>query len=139
MKMGDITVTSLTLVRDTLKDYVLTDATEDGAGTEQNFNITPTKGFDKMIIIIEVANSHGSVHAKLKAGSQYWASKDLSWDCPENKTTIMHVSDLARFKKAQDFSADPIADGIIVLELDPDASKQLTSDHAAKISVIEVP
>lgn len=137
--MGDITVTNLTLVRDTLKDRALTAATEDSAGVAQDFIITPTKGMDKIIIEVEVADSHGSVTCKLGKGGTYWAEADLEWDCPENKTTIMHISDIARFMSNKDDTAGTEYPDYLTLTLTPVAGKQLTTNHQAKLCVIELP
>ena len=128
--MCAVAVTNLTLVRDTLKDRVLDAATADVANTPEVFTITPTKGQDKMIIEIEVADTNGPVAVSLGAGVQYWASAALAWSCPQAKTTIMHVSDIARFMTTA---------STILLTLTPASGKKLLTDHAAKVGVIELP
>lgn len=137
--MCAVAVTEMVLARDTAKARVLDAATADTNDLAEVFTIVPTKGFDKMIIEIEVANTHGTVVASLGAGSQYWASKAFTWNCPQNATTIMHVSDIARFKKIQTFHATTPVDGEILLTLTPAGGKKLTSEHAAKVGVIELP
>lgn len=125
-----VAVTNLTLVRDTLKDRVLDAATSSVIDAVEVFTITPTKGQDKMIIEIEVADTHGPVAASLGAGVQYWPSGALAWSCPQAKTTIMHVSDIGRFMTTA---------STILLTLTPASGKRLLTDHAAKVGVIELP
>lgn len=130
-----VDVTNLTLVRDTLKDRVLDAATADVGDLAEVFTITPTKGMDKIIIEVEVADTNGAVACKLGKGGQYWAEADLEWSCPQAKTTIMHVSDIARFMK---HVAKEVAD-TMELTLTPASTKKLKTDHAAKVAVIELP
>ena len=125
-----VTVTNMTLVRNTLKDRVLDAATANTNGTAEVFTITPTKGMDKMIIEVEVGDTHGAVAVSMGAGAQYWATKALAWSCPQAKTTIMHISDVARFKTTA---------GTYLLTLTPAGTKKLQSEHAAKVGVIELP
>lgn len=134
-----VTVTNLTLVRDTVKLLVADAATADVANTAEVFTITPTKGVDKMIIEVSVANTHGTVVCSLGAGGQYWPSKALTWNAVQNKTSIMHVSDIARFAKYVAPVEGVSQPDTILLTLTPASGKKLLSEHAATVTVIELP
>lgn len=128
--MCAVACTNMTLVRDTVDTVEADAATADTNDLAEVFTITPAKGQDKMAIEIAVANSHGTVVATLAAGVQYWASKALSWNCVQNKTSIMHISDLARFMTTA---------STILLTLTPASGKKLLTDHTATVAVIEFP
>lgn len=125
-----VTCTPVTLVRDTVDTREADAATADTANLAEDFTITPSKGMDKMIIEVTVANSHGTVVAKLKSGSIYWPQADLSFSCVQNKISVFSVNDIARFMDSS---------GNIVLELTPASGKKLQSEHAATVQVIELP
>jgi len=122
--------TNTTLVRDTVSILAGDAATANTNDLAEIFTITPTKGVDKMIISIAVANTNGTVAASLGAGAGYWPSKALAWNCVQNVTSHMHVSDIARFLTAA---------GTILLTLTPAAGKKLLTDHTAVVEVIELP
>lgn len=124
-----VDVTNVTLEVDTEDVLAFDAATADTDNEAEVFTITPTKRTEKMIILVEVANSHGTVACKLGAGD-YWAAQDVEFDAVENKTTAFVVSDIARFLND---------DGEIELTLTPATDKQLLSEHAAKVQVIELP
>jgi len=128
--MCAVACTNVTLVRDTVDTIVPDAATANTNDLAEVFTITPAKGQDKMAIQVSVANSHGTVAASLGAGTQYWASKALTWDCVQNVVSIMHISDLARFMTTA---------STILLTLTPAAGKKLLSEHAATVAVIEFP
>jgi hypothetical protein len=121
--------TNVTLEIDTVDTLAAAAASVDVADTAEVFTITPTKRTGKMIIEVAVANSHGTVACSLGAGD-YWASKAVSFDAVQNKTSVFHVSDIARFLTN---------DGEIKLTLTPATGKKLLSDHAATVQVIELP
>ena len=122
--------TNTTLVRDTVSILAGDAATADVANTAEIFTITPTKGVDKMIIDVAVANTNGTVACSLGAGAGYWPSKALTWNAVQNKTSHMHVSDIARFLTTS---------GTILLTLTPASGKKLLTDHTAVVEVIELP
>ena len=124
-----VAVTEDVLVRDTVSIPTANAATADTNNLAEEFTITPTQGVEKMLIIIDIANTHGTVVAKLMKGT-YWAKKDLSWDCAQNVCSVISVNDIARFMNAS---------GNIVVELTPATDKKLTSEHAATMRVIELP
>jgi len=125
--------TNVTLVRDTVNIGAGDAATADTADLAEVFTITPTKGMDKLIIEIAVANTNGTVAMSLGAGAQFWASGALTWNAVQNKTSIMHVSDIARFM------VDTAGVGTILLTLTPAAGKKLLTDHTAVVKVVELP
>jgi len=121
--------TNTILVRDTVSVLAGDAATSDAANLIEVFTITPTKGMDKMIISIAVADSNGAVACSLGAGD-YWAKGALTWSCAQNKTSHMAVSDIARFMTDE---------GTILLTLTPASGKKLLTDHTAVVEVIELP
>jgi len=124
-----VNCTNITLELDTVDTLDADGATVDVANEEEVFTITPTKRTDKMIILVEVANSNGTVKCALGAGD-YWAAKEVTFDAVQNETSVFHVSDIARFMTE---------DGEIKLTLTPATDKKLLADHAATVQVIEVP
>ena len=58
--------------------------------------ITPTKGFDKMLILVTESANTANITCKLNAGT-YWAAKELTFTAEKNKTTAFPVNDMARF------------------------------------------
>jgi len=124
-----VNCTNKTLELDTVDTLDANAAAADVPDLEEVFTITPTKRTDKMIILVEVANSHGTVECALGAGD-YWAATEVIFDAVENKTSVFHVSDIARFMNE---------DGEIELTLTPASGKKLLDDHAATVQVIEVP
>ena len=110
-------------------------ATADTNDLAEVFTITPTKGMDKMIIEIAVANTNGTVACSLGAGGTYWASLAKTWNAVQNKTSIFHVSDIARFAKY----VGTTTKDTILLTLTPASGKKLLTDHTAVVKVIELP
>jgi len=124
-----VDVTNVTLERDTVDILAPDAATADVADTAEVFTITPTKRTDKIIIEVSVADTNGTVVCTLGAGD-YWAGKAVSFNAVQNKTSVFHVSDIARFLTS---------DGKIKLTLTPATGKKLLTDHAATVQVIELP
>ena len=133
--MCAVAVTNVDLVRDTVNPADGDAATADVADLAEVFTITPTKGVDKIIIEIAVANTNGTVACSLAAGDEYWAraAGALTWNCVQNKTSIMHISDIARFM------TNVAAGDTIVLTLTPAAGKKLLTDHTAVVKVVQLP
>jgi len=129
-----VTVTNVTLVRDTANIGAGDAATADTADLAEVFTITPTKGMDKMIIEIAVANTNGTVACSMAAGDNFWAKKAKTWNCVQNKTTIFHISDIARFMTKVTGAA-----GKMLLTLTPASGKKLLTDHTAVVKVVELP
>lgn len=124
-----VDVTNVTLEIDTVDTLAPDAATADDADEEEVFTITPTKRTGKMIIEVAVADTHGTVVCTLGAGD-YWAGKAVSFNAVQNKTSVFHVSDIARFLTD---------DGEIKLTLTPADGKKLKTDHTATVQVIELP
>ena len=128
--MCAVAVTNQTLTKDTVVVAAGDAATADTANLAEVFTITPvSKSVEKLIIEIDVANTNGTVACSLGAGAEFWASGALAWDAVQNKTSIMHVTDIARF----------MVDGTILLTLTPAAGKKLLTDHTAVVRVLEIP
>ena len=125
-----VTCTNMTLVRDTVDTVEADAATADAANLAEVFTITPSKGQDKMVIEVAVANSHGTVACSLGAGSEFWASAAKTFNAVQNKTSIFHISDIARFLTSA---------STILLTLTPASGKKLLTDHTATVAVIELP
>ena len=124
-----VAVTEDVLVRDTVSVPTANAATADTIDLAEEFTIKPTQGVEKMLIIIDIANTNGTVVAKLKKGT-YWAKKDLSWNCLQNVCSVISVNDIARFMDAS---------GNIVVELTPASGQKLLTNHTATMRVIELP
>jgi hypothetical protein len=129
VKIMAVDCTNITLELDTVDTLDADAATADADNLAEVFTITPTKRTDKMIILVEVANSHGTVECALGAGD-YWAATEVTFDAVQNKTSVFHVSDIARFMTE---------DGEIKLTLTPASGKKLLTNHAATVQVIELP
>jgi len=125
-----VACTNMTLVRNTVDTLVADAATANTNNTAEVFTITPTKGVDKMIILVAVANTHGTVACSLGAGAGYWPSKAQTFNAVQNVTSIFHVCDIARFLTTS---------GTVLLTLTPATDKKLQSEHAATVAVIELP
>jgi len=129
-----------TLVRDTVKLPTDNAATSEVANEAEVFTFTPTKGMDKIIIEIDVADSHGTVACSLGAGGQFWASGAKTFNAVQNKTSIFHISDIARFAKEVVPTAEaPEVGDIVELTLTPANGKILLTNHAAVVRIIELP
>ena len=124
-----VTCTNVTLSRDTVAVLAPDAATADTENLAEVFTITPTKRTDKMIIEVAVAAANGTVACSLGAGS-YWAAKAQTFNAVQNKTSVFHISDIARFMTAA---------GKILLTLTPATDKKLKTNHAATVQVIELP
>jgi len=114
------------LEKDTVAEFKSQAATADTNDDTETFTITPTKRNKGMIIMVKEGNA-GAVACELLAGD-YWASKKLAFTAAKNKTTVIHLTDIARFQNE---------DGDILLKLTPTSGKKLKTDHAATVSVIE--
>ena len=125
-----VTCTNMTLERDVVDTIEPDAATSTVIDEVEVFTITPTKAVDKMVIEVAVANTHGTVACSLGAGGQYWASKAKTFNAVQNKTSIFHISDVARFLTTA---------SKILLTLTPASGKRLLTDHAATVAVIELP
>ena len=128
--MCAVACTNVTLVRNTVALQAPDAATADVADTAEIFTITPTKGVDKMIIEVAVANTNGTVACSLGAGAGYWPSKAQTFNAVQNKTSVFHICDIARFLTTS---------ATVLLTLTPAAGKKLLTDHTAKVQVIELP
>jgi hypothetical protein len=121
----------MTLVRNVVDLIVADAAVANTNDLAEVFTITPTKGPDKMVIIISVANTHGTVACSLGAGALHTGqSAAQTFNAVQNATSIFHVCDLARFMTAA---------GTILLTLTPAGGKKLQSEHVATVAVIELP
>ena len=125
-----VTCTNMTLERDVVDTIEPDAATSSVIDEVEVFTITPSKAVDKMVIEVKVANTHGTVVCSLGAGGQYWASKAKAFNAVQNKTSIFHISDVARFLTTA---------SKILLTLTPASGKRLLTDHAATVAVIELP
>ena len=125
-----VTCTNVTLARNTVSVQAPDAATANGADTAEVFTITPSKPHCKMIIEVAVADSNGTVTCSLGAGTEFWPSGAQAFNAVQNKTSVFHIADGARFLTSSD---------TILLTLTPATGKKLLSDHAATVQVIELP
>ncbi len=91
------------------------------------------RAIQRILVEVEVANSHGSVVAQCDAG-EMWAAKAKTVTCPQNKTTMF------MFEPAKHLiprAADAIGsnDKEINITLTPASGKRIYTDHAAKVAV----
>jgi len=127
--MGNISVTAAKVLKfEHPYTAVVNAATEDVGGTSQTFIITPTTNDNKLEIRATVANSHGSVSAIVKAGDFWMGVDNKTIECVQNATTIFQL-ETAKYLQS---------DGTIEIEFDPAGSKQLTTNHALKVEVVEL-
>lgn len=124
-----VTCKNVTLEVNTVKVLAADAATETTANKAEAFTFTPTKAGRKILILVTVANTHGTVVCSLGAGSEFWASDAQTFNAVQNKTSAFQIEDVARFLTSSD---------TIVLTLTPATDKKLLTDHAATVQVIEL-
>ena len=125
-----VNCTNVTLARNTVSVQAPDAATANTNDLAEVFTITPTKPHCKMILLISVANTHGTVACSLGAGSEFWPSKAQTFNAVQNKISVFHIADGARFLTSSD---------TILLTLTPATGKKLKDDHVATVQVIELP
>jgi DNA primase len=124
-----VSCNNVTLEVNTVKVLAADAATSTEASAPEAFTITPTKAGRKILILVTVADAHGTVVCSLGAGSEFWASDAQTFNAVQNKTSAFQIEDVARFLTSSD---------TIVLTLTPANGKRLATDHAATVQVIEL-
>jgi len=93
------------------------------------FTITPTKGVDKMLVVIHlVGEATAATIAWSFAAGDFWAGAAISGTAAEKTSTAIEVETA---KVMQD-------DGTIALTLTPGASDSLATVHGAYVQVFEL-
>jgi len=103
-------------------------ADEDVANNPQNFTYTPTKAGNRVMVFASVANTHGSVTITTAAGDFHMGGI-VTLVCPQNGLTGFVVEDAKMKTKA----------GLMTFTATPASGKKLTSEHALKLYVVELP
>lgn len=102
-------------------------ATSTTVNEKEDFEIEYSTADSRVIIVADVANTHGTVKLNAPKGA-FWAGGALSVNCVQNKRSVF-VLEGGKHKAA---------DGTITLEAEPATGKRLLTDHALKIEVIEL-
>ena len=127
--MADIAVTNSSITAyNTITTVTANLATEGTNDTVQKFVITPTKADCKVLVLITVANTHGTVTYSAAAGG-LWAAVAVTGSVVQNTTKAI-LFEGGKVKSAT---------GTIEISFTPASGKDLTNDHAMNVEVIELP
>lgn len=124
-----VAVTNTTLVENTITTVTENPATSSTIDQTEVFTITPTKADARVAIIIENGPTHGTISYSIAAGG-YWAASVPLTGSVAQATTRAIVLEGAKYKAA---------DNTIAITFTPASGKRLLTDHAMKVSVIQMP
>lgn len=119
-----------------VKQVAATETTIDDTETFY-FALPAQRIIQRVVVLVEVAASHGSVSAQVLAGNAWAAKAQTAVACPQAKTTAFSFEPgMAIIYKAA--NAIGSNDKEIQIRLTPASGKKLQTDHVAKITVILV-
>lgn len=127
--MADVSIAN-TLITALNTDQVLTKnaATSTVIDETQDFIYTPTGKDEKIAILIEVADSHGAVAFSIAGGDGVFGTVAKTSSVAQATTDVIQI-ETGRYMQTG---------GTIVITFTPASGKRLLTDHALKVSVIEL-
>lgn len=126
--MANTAVTNVTVAAlNTQYDLAYTAATVDTANGTEVFDITPTKAYGKIAVVIQVGDTNGAVAYSFAKGDSVGATGAITGSVAQAKTKIIVIED-AKIRKG----------GKYVLTLTPATGKKLKTDHTAQVGLIEL-
>jgi hypothetical protein len=127
--MADIAIVNTKIAKlSTDQTLTFNAADENGANTAQKFVYTPTGKDNKMVIGIQVANSHGAVAVSIANGVGVFAKGAVTASVAQNTTEVIQI----------ETGRHSLANGTIEITFTPASGKRLTGDHALNVWVIEL-
>jgi hypothetical protein len=125
-----VAVTNTNMVLNTITTVTRNAATSSTIDQTEVFTITPSKSDEKVLIYIEnVATDQGTVTYSIAAGG-YWAAGAALTGSVAQGVGRAIVLEGAKYKAQA---------GTIAITFTPAAGKRLLTDHALRVSVIQMP
>ena len=103
-------------------------ADADTANLAQKFIYTPTGKDNKIVIFLQVANTHGAVATSIKGGAGVFGTAAKTDSVAQNTTEVVQI-ETGRYIQA---------DGTIEITLTPASGKKLASEHVATLFLVEL-